>query len=101
MGRDLRDSTWLTALHSNTKQTCRKFYSFKELQVEFRLGSVTENTIRRLAVGETVNKLAGHTTEEVVEFIEEKELRANTQMLEIIGTVKKRIYCFETSRTSD
>ena len=42
-------------------------------------------SIFRLAVGETVNKLAGHNTEDVVEYIEEKELKANTQMLEIIG----------------
>ena len=40
----------------------------------------------RLAVGEVINKLAGHTTEEVLEYLEEKELKANTQMLEIIGT---------------
>ena len=40
---------------------------------------------RRLVVGEAVNQMAGHTTEDMVEYIEEKELKANTQMLEIIG----------------
>ena len=30
--------------------------------------------------------MSTHTTEEVIEYIEEKELKANTQMLEIIGS---------------
>ena len=32
-----------------------------------------------------MNRLAGRTTEEVIEYLEEKELKANTQMLEIVG----------------
>ncbi|KAL5270033.1 hypothetical protein ACHWQZ_G003495 [Mnemiopsis leidyi] len=41
----------------------------------------------RLAVGEAVNTMTTQSTEEVIEYIEEKELKANTQMLEIIGDI--------------
>ena len=47
----------------------------------------------RLAVGEKINLMEGLTTEEMVEYIEEKELKANTQMLEIIGIGACHVYC--------
>ena len=47
--------------------------------------SFTPLFLTRLVVGEQVNEAEGHTTEEMLDYIEEKELKANTQMLEIIG----------------
>ena len=45
-----------------------------------------------IGVDEEVDEMAGKTSEEVQEYIEEKEAKANAQILEMVNTVERTLY---------